>query len=712
MTFGKFLLFFYCAIEFIFGEPNLEDTLYETTSGKYRAKLVKLEGYGFSEPHYLHKLLSVPYAEKPERFKNSVFRSYELGTHEPRENLACYQSVNLSSYGFFSINEAGMMTEDCLVTNFYIPLAKNAEEKQSYRNMPVVIHIHGGSNMVGAAGLFDGSYLASKGKVIVAIINYRLSLFGFLSDFTEKYPGNYGLRDQILAIKWIKMNCAVLGCNPNSITLWGHSAGAGDANWLALSPLTNNLFQRIIIQSGSSFSYWAYDKMHLERYKSLKDYFNCTGLPDQVTPDNQAMTQLIDTCLVNVPIEDLFEFKFALIDAPGPTYDGFLGPESLINKHSLTEIMNSADHIENIDVLTGINGVEGFSFEGYFSSSVKFFTQNNLTNEVMLTLERFALLSREKCRQYSLIENRLKLEEFYTNKIRKYLVDEKYVDSEAAKRLKAIFANSDAIFDSGFIEFLNQIFKKKRENGKFRSNIFVYEYLHENTGNLVNIDGYKKILKNISLSTHFDGIDLVFGLPIAYINQNIKKDKLYDYPYRDFIFDTPFTKQEVDLSLLLIKYYTNFIRNGDPNIGQPINVKWDSYMNNRSYLRITTDLLKNKAKNSVQTFGVRDDLYKFWFIEMDKNGNCSSFDFDMNLPYESKRHTKGIEPALDKCFDLLNQSKEYNHLREMFLTEYENCMDSIGYIDHKLKNLFNTVCLDVIAVRRMIIEYETCCMGN
>lgn len=135
-------------------------------------------------------------------------------------------------------------------------------------------------------------------------------------------------------------------------------------------------------------------------------------------------------------------------------------------------------------------------------------------------------------------------------------------------------------------------------------------------------------------------------------------------------------------------------------------------MNNRSYLRITTDLLRNKAKNSVQTFGVRDDLYKFWFIEMDKNGNCSSFDFDMNLPYESKRHTKGIEPALDKCFDLLNQSKEYNHLREMFLTEYENCMNSIGYIDHKLKNLFNTVCLDVIAVRRMIIEYETCCMGN
>lgn len=135
-------------------------------------------------------------------------------------------------------------------------------------------------------------------------------------------------------------------------------------------------------------------------------------------------------------------------------------------------------------------------------------------------------------------------------------------------------------------------------------------------------------------------------------------------------------------------------------------------MNNRSYLRITTDLIKNNKINSVRSYGVRDDLYKFWFIEMGKNGNCSSYDFDMNFPYESKRHTKGIEPALDKCFDLLNQSTEYNYLREMFLTEYENCMNSIETATPQLKNAFNTICLDVIAVRRMIIEYETCCIHD
>lgn len=98
------------------------------------------------------------------------------------------------------------MTEDCLTVNLYIPIGPQRSKNNSklldeYKNMSVVVHIHGGSNMVGAAGLFDGSILAAHGRVIVAVINYRLSILGFLSDMTSRYPGNYGLRDQLLAIK-------------------------------------------------------------------------------------------------------------------------------------------------------------------------------------------------------------------------------------------------------------------------------------------------------------------------------------------------------------------------------------------------------------------------------------------------------------------------------------------------------------------------------
>ena len=292
--------------------------IYNTTSGAYEAKLVRVEGVGFDAPRYLHKLVGVPYAENPERFRQSVMRLYRSPpsgiAHRPLEPVVCYQSVNLSSYGLFNLIEAAAMSEDCLTVSLYMPVASAPGDDKLLRNMSVVVHIHGGSNMVGGAALFDGTILAAHGKVVVAIINYRLNMLGFMSDQTAEYPGNYGLKDQLLAIKWLKKNCRVLNCNPESITLWGHSAGAGDVNWLSISPLSSGLFQRAIIQSGSSFSYWGYDKQPSERYKAMKSFFNCSSdLPDYHTRENKAMTRLIKECLTNVSyLSSLLLFSLSL----------------------------------------------------------------------------------------------------------------------------------------------------------------------------------------------------------------------------------------------------------------------------------------------------------------------------------------------------------------------------------------------------------------
>lgn len=130
-------------------------------------------------------------------------------------------------------------------------------------------------------------------------------------------------------------------------------------------------------------------------------------------------------------------------------------------------------------------------------------------------MERISLLTRERCMQNSIIGNRLNFEKFYENKVRKYIRNESELQTEEARRLKAIFANSDAIFDSGFVEFLNLIATKKVDMMRRRllnkSNLFVYEYLHENSGTQVNLTFFKRFLQNYSLSTHFDGIDFLFG---------------------------------------------------------------------------------------------------------------------------------------------------------------------------------------------------------
>ena len=119
----------------------------------------------------------------------------------------------------------------------------------------------------------------------------------------------------------------------------------------------------------------------------------------------------------------LESFKFALLDSPGPIYDGFLGPDALITERSAKEMLLKSTNFQTLDILTGINTVEGFSFEGYFSTSVKFWTKLNLTSELALTLERFSLLTRDKCHQNLIIDNRLRFDNYYEEKMKSLLED-------------------------------------------------------------------------------------------------------------------------------------------------------------------------------------------------------------------------------------------------------------------------------------------------
>ena len=106
---------------------------------------------------------------------------------------------------------------------------------------------------------------------------------------------------------------------------------------------------------------------------------------------------------------------------------------------------------------------------------------------------------------------------------------------------------------------------------------------------------------------------------------------------------------------------------------------------------------------------IRDDLFNFWHVELVKNANCSTQD------YQSKRHTSGNEPKLDKCLEALDSNQEYLNLTKNFLTEYETCMNTLEDPKNelnKVRNLFNTHCLDAIAVRRLLIENKLCCSNN
>jgi len=149
----------------------------------------------------------------------------------------------------------GATSEDCLYLNVWTP-AKNAAERH-----PVLVYIHGGANTEGSGSVpvYDGTGLASKGLVVVTI-NYRLGAFGFLAhrELTQESPshasGNYGLLDQIAAVRWVQANIAAFGGDPARITVAGQSAGAFAVRNLLVSPLAAGLFQRAIAESGVSLA--------------------------------------------------------------------------------------------------------------------------------------------------------------------------------------------------------------------------------------------------------------------------------------------------------------------------------------------------------------------------------------------------------------------------------------------------------------------------
>ena len=143
------------------------------------------------------------------------------------------------------------MSEDCLYLNVWTP------EWPVKQTAPVMVWIHGGSNLMGsgAESSYNGTALARKGVVVVTI-NYRLGALGFFEhpELTRESPhhasGNYGLLDQIAALEWIHQNIVQFGGDPGRVTMFGQSAGSLDIGQLLCSPLARGLFQRAIMESG------------------------------------------------------------------------------------------------------------------------------------------------------------------------------------------------------------------------------------------------------------------------------------------------------------------------------------------------------------------------------------------------------------------------------------------------------------------------------
>lgn len=132
--------------------------------------------------------------------------------------------------------------EDCLYLNVYRP--RTATGLIFQKKLPVMIFIHYGGLFAGAITplLLGPEYFMETGTVILVMMQYRLGSLGFLSTGDSECPGNFGFKDQTMAMKWVKNHIENFGGNPNSITIFGQSAGAVSVHMHMLSPLSKVIF--------------------------------------------------------------------------------------------------------------------------------------------------------------------------------------------------------------------------------------------------------------------------------------------------------------------------------------------------------------------------------------------------------------------------------------------------------------------------------------
>lgn len=240
--------------------------------------------------------------------------------------------------------------EDCLTVNVWTG-ARAAGEKR-----PVMVWIHGGGFQFGASGEANtnGVELASKGAVLVSF-NYRLGVFGFLShpalDAEGSPSGDFGLQDQIAALKWVQANIAQFGGDPANVTIFGESAGAMSVGLLMASPLAKGLFAKAICESGA---FW--DSEHGSLETRVEAQARGKALADRLAHGSIAALRSVPAEVLGK--ETAWGFRVDPVSqAFSPNVDGYVLPTSPAQAFA-------DGYATEVPLLAGRNGAEGKIFAG------------------------------------------------------------------------------------------------------------------------------------------------------------------------------------------------------------------------------------------------------------------------------------------------------------------------------------------------------------
>ncbi|XP_043914762.1 bile salt-activated lipase-like [Protopterus annectens] len=445
-------------------------------------------------------------------------------------------------------------SEDCLYLNIWVPQGSKVST-----NLPVMVWIYGGGFFLGGSQganvlnnyLYDGEEIAVRGNVIVVTFNYRLGPLGFLSTGDENAPGNYGLKDQHMAISWVKRNIAAFGGDPSNITIFGESAGAASVSLQTLSPHNNGLIRRAISQSGVALCSWAIQRDPLFWAQEVARKVGCP------VKDSAAMI----SCLkISDPKAVTLAFHLNLIDLKYPLVY-YLGFSPVIDGDFIPDEPSKLFHnAADIDYITGTNDMDGHIFAGIDLPVINRPIAHIQTEEIYDLIKGMTLDKDPEAADsvYAL-----------------YTKNWSTSPSQNTMKQTVVDLETDLIFFIASQRALS-LHQKNANSGK------TYSYLFSHASRMPVYPGWVG-------ADHADDLQYVFGKP--------------------FVTPLGYRPRDRDVSSYMIAYWTNFARTGDPNKGESkVPVQWKQFTaENKEYLEINHKMNSSSAKQ-----GLRSEFVKFW----------------------------------------------------------------------------------------------------
>lgn len=485
---------------------NDDPLIVQTRKGKVRGKTMTA-----TTGKEVDAWFGIPYAQKPLeslRFRHPRPAERWSGilnaTTLPNSCVQILDTVFGEFAGATMWNPNTPLSEDCLYVNVVVPRPRPT-------NAAVMVWIFGGGFYSGSATLdvYDHKTLVSEEKVILVSMQYRVASLGFLYFGTPDVPGNAGLFDQVMALEWVRDNIAAFGGNPDNVTLFGESAGAVSVSMHLLSPLSRHLFNQAIMQSGSPTAPWAIISREESIVRGIR-LAEAVGCPH----DRDNLQEVIDCLRVKDPVElvknewgtlGICEFPFV------PVIDGAFLDET--PQRSL-----ATSSFKKANIMMGSNTEEGFYFIIYYLTEL-FHIDGS---EVKVSREQFISAVSELNPYVNQFGRRAIIYE-YTDWLRP---DDPHANRDALDKI---------VGDYQFTCNVNEFAGRYTDTG---NTVYMYYYKHRSMNN--PWPRWTGVM-------HADEISYVFGEPLD--------------PTKGY------TPEEVNLSKKMMRYWANFAKTGDPNVG-------------------------------------------------------------------------------------------------------------------------------------------------